>query len=453
MNRAKLWQAKKGQKTSKLLDQFNSSFSFDKELLEFDIAQSKAHAQVLAEQKIFSPKELKEVLKALDQIKSTPIKDLNYEDVHSYIETKLTALIGENGKKIHTGRSRNDQVATCLRLYSVNLARQLISLLAKLRATLIGNAERDIDVILPAYTHLQQAQSISLGHWWLAHEARFARDSSRVIDAIKRININPLGSGALAGTTIKLDRNISSKILGFDSESTNSLDAVSDRDFVLELEFIMATIQTHLSQLSEELIIWNSQEFAFICIDDSFATGSSMMPQKKNPDVPELIRGKSGRVFAALNALLITLKGLPLSYNKDLQEDKELFFDAAKNTKICLEIMTEFLQHITINSDRMYQSARDSFMAATDVAEYLVKQGLAFRDAYKIVANIVKYASEKKIYLHQLELTEWQKFSDKIGADIFTIIKPETCVDARDVTGGTSRKQVRTAIKAAKKKL
>ncbi len=453
MNRAKLWQAKKGQKTSKLLDQFNSSFSFDKELLEFDIAQSKAHAQVLAEQKIFSPKELKEVLKALDQIKSTPIKDLNYEDVHSYIETKLTTLIGENGKKIHTGRSRNDQVATCLRLYSVNLARQLISLLTKLRTTLIGNAERDIDVILPAYTHLQQAQSISLGHWWLAHEARFARDSSRVIDAIKRININPLGSGALAGTTIKLDRNISSKILGFDSESTNSLDAVSDRDFVLELEFIMATIQTHLSQLSEELIIWNSQEFAFICIDDSFATGSSMMPQKKNPDVPELIRGKSGRVFAALNALLITLKGLPLSYNKDLQEDKELFFDAAKNTKICLEIMTEFLQHITINSDRMYQSARDSFMAATDVAEYLVKQGLAFRDAYKIVANIVKYASEKKIYLHQLELTEWQKFSDKIGADIFTIIKPETCVDARDVTGGTSRKQVRTAIKAAKKKL
>lgn len=453
MNRAKLWQAKKGQKTSKLLDQFNSSFSFDKELLEFDIAQSKAHAQVLAEQKIFSPKELKEVLKALDQIKSTPIKDLNYEDVHSYIETKLTALIGENGKKIHTGRSRNDQVATCLRLYSRDLARQLISLLTKLRTTLIGNAERDIDVILPAYTHLQQAQSISLGHWWLAHEARFARDSSRVIDAIKRININPLGSGALAGTTIKLDRNISSKILGFDSESTNSLDAVSDRDFVLELEFIMATIQTHLSQLSEELIIWNSQEFAFICIDDSFATGSSMMPQKKNPDVPELIRGKSGRVFAALNALLITLKGLPLSYNKDLQEDKELFFDAAKNTKICLEIMTEFLQRITINSDRMYQSTRDSFMAATDVAEYLVKQGLAFRDAYKIVANIVKYASEKKIYLHQLELTEWQKFSNKIGADIFTVIKPETCVDARDVTGGTSRKQVRTAIKAAKKKL
>lgn len=448
----KLWQARSKQKTTRLLDKFNSSFSFDKELLEFDIEQSKAHAEALKEAQILSTKELKQTINALDKIKKMPINDLDYEDVHSYIEIKLTELIGNTGKKIHTGRSRNDQVATCLRLYAIDLSNQLLKLLQTLRSILIQNAKRDIDVILPAYTHLQQAQAISLGHWWLAYEEKFARDSARIESSLSRTSTNPLGSGALAGTTIQINRAISSKAMGFAQISGNSLDAVSDRDFVLELEFAMATIMLHLSQISEELIIWNSQEFKFISINNGFATGSSMMPQKKNPDIPELVRGKSGRVIGALNSLFITLKSLPLSYNKDLQEDKELFFDASNNTKLCIEIMTEFLQNISVNKERMYQACEESFMPATDLAEYLTKKGLAFREAYQITSNIVNFAIENKIYLHEITIDQWQKFHNKFQKDIYKVLKPESCVDARNILGGTSRKQIKQAIQKAQKR-
>lgn len=451
-----LWSSRFEQEPAKILEEFNGSISFDIIMYEQDIAGSQAHAKMLAKQGIITKDEAKSITEGLDTIKAEIAQDpykwaherISDEDIHMAIEARLTMLIGDTAKKLHTGRSRNDQVITDLRLYLREQVSIVQAVLKELRSNLITRAEQDIDTIMPGYTHLQQAQPISLGHFWMAYESKFSRDSDRLNDALKRINVNPLGSGALAGSTFDLDRDFTTKELGFDSASTNSLDAVSDRDFVLEYEFCLSTIMLHLSQLAEEMIVWNSQEFNYITISDNFATGSSMMPQKKNPDIPELLRGKTGRVIGVLNALMITVKGLPLAYNKDLQEDKEQLFMANETTIKCVKIAAEFLKNIQCNKEVMYQAASNSYSAATDIAEYLVKQGLAFRDAYTIVGAIVKYAIQENKYLKDLSIEELAKFSEKFTEAID--LSPEACVDARDVFGGTSRKRVKKAIKAAR---
>ncbi len=457
----KLWGSRFSDNPAEILEKFNASISFDHKLYRHDIQASIAHAQMLSQQNIISNKEYKTIEKALRQIEEEislnpevwAQERIKEEDIHLAIESRLTSLIGDIGKKLHTARSRNDQVITDLRLWLRDELNVLQSLVKKLRQQLITRAEQDLDCIMPGYTHMQQAQPISVGHFWLAHEARFSRDAERLSDSLKRININPLGSGALAGSTFPIDRDLTTKSLGFIRPSENSLDAVSDRDFVLEYEFNLSMIMLHLSQLAEEMIIWNSQEFAYIEISDSFATGSSMMPQKKNPDIPELLRGKTGRVIGVLNALMITVKGLPLAYNKDLQEDKEMLFMANETTQDCLAITVEFLNNIKLNQERMYQACAHSYTAATDAAEYLVKKGMPFRDAYKCIGEIIKHAIASEKYLTELTLKEWQKFSKLFESDITKNLAPEACVDARDIIGGTSRKQVRKAIKFSQKRL
>jgi argininosuccinate lyase len=337
-------------------------------------------------------------------------------------------------------------VTTDLRLWLKNNAQLIYIVLKKLILTLVKNAQRDIDVICPAYTHLQQAQAISLGHYWLAYVEKFTRDLSRIEDCIFRLDVNPLGSGALAGTSHNIDREMTTDELGFDDISNNSLDAVSDRDYVCEYEFVLSMIMLHLSSISEEMIIWASQEFGFIQIPDELATGSSMMPQKKNPDIPELVRGKTGRVIGILNAMLITLKGLPLAYNKDLQEDKEQLFMAHDTVSDCLMIMDEFLGKIQIQKETMYSVILNSYCAATDIADYLAKKNLAFRDAYKITGQLTRHAIEQKKYFHELDLEEYKKFSELFEKDIFDVIRPEAMVDARNVYGGTARTQIQKQI-------
>jgi argininosuccinate lyase len=456
-NNSKLWEGRFTKKASEILDDFNQSLIFDKELFPQDIEASKIHAQMLGKQGIITPDEAEKIINGLEQIYinfSERIEDIkNHEDIHSFIEAELVALIGETGKKLHTGRSRNDQVITALRLWLKNQAIELKNLLQDLSKSLISRAEVDIDCILAGYTHLQQAQAISLGHFWMAHESKLARDIERLEDALKRIDICPLGSGALAGTSFQLDREFCARELGFSGISTNSLDAVSDRDFVCEYEFVLSMIMIHLSQLAEEMIIWNSQEFGYIEIADSHATGSSMMPQKKNPDIPELVRGKTGRVIGVLNALMITLKALPLAYNKDLQEDKELLFMANSTVKKSLVIMQSFLENIKINRDEMYKKVFNSFCGATDIADYLSKSGMAFREAYKLTGKIVSDCIAMQKFPHQLTLTEWRAYHECFSEDIYDFIKPENSVDARDIPGGTSRRQILVAIETAKRKL
>ncbi len=452
--KAKLWSSENIKGLDSSLNDFNSSLDFDYVLIEKDIEATKAHVKMLEKQGILEKADLDSILNGLDKLledfNNFTLDDELYEDIHSFVELNLTSLIGKNGKKIHTGRSRNDLVATDLRLWLRDELDQSIKLLELLLKSLIERAEADIDCFMPGYTHLQQAQIISLAHHWLAHVARFKRDIERLKDCRKRVNHNPLGSGALAGSTIELDRFYTSELMKFSAPCDNSLDAVSDRDFVLEYEFCLSAVMMHLSQLSEELIIWNSQEFSYIKISDSFATGSSMMPQKKNPDLPELIRGKTGRVFSAFTAMFMTIKGLALAYNKDLQEDKEMLFMANENTQTCISMMAKFLQNITINSARMYSNCENSFMAATDLAEYLVKKGLAFRDAYKITGDIVAFATKNNKYLKDLSLEEYQKHSGLFTEDIFTAITPESCVDARMSYGGTSRIRIKEQIKKQK---
>jgi len=456
-NNSKLWEGRFTKSASEILDDFNQSLNFDRELFPQDIEASKIHAQMLGKQGIISLEEAEKIINGLDHIFnyfSEQIDDIkNQEDIHSFIEAELVTLIGKTGKKLHTGRSRNDQVITALRLWLKNQAFELKNLLKDLSKTLITRAEQDIDCILAGYTHLQQAQAISLGHFWMAHESKLARDIERLEDALKRIDICPLGSGALAGTSFQLDREFCARELGFGGITHNSLDAVSDRDFVCEYEFVLSMIMIHLSQLAEEMIIWNSQEFGYIEIADSHATGSSMMPQKKNPDIPELVRGKTGRVIGVLNALMITLKALPLAYNKDLQEDKELLFMANSTVKKSLVIMQSFLENIKINRDEMYKKVFNSFCGATDIADYLSKSGMAFREAYKLTGKIVSDCIAADKFPHMLKLNEWRAYHECFSEDIYDFIKPENSVDARDIPGGTARRQVLAAIESAKRKL
>ncbi len=453
----KLWGGRFEGKAAEILDEFNASIAFDYKMYEQDIKGSLAHAAMLEKVQIINKEELADIERGLEAIRNEIVKDpeawalerISDEDIHLAIEKRLTELIGDSAKKLHTARSRNDQVVTDLRLWMRDEIKVLVELLVKLRESFLNRANSDIDHIMPGYTHLQHAQPISLGHFWLAHEARFARDTERLLDSLKRINVNPLGSGALAGTSFPIDREMTTELLGFDRMSENSLDAVSDRDFVAEYEFCLSLVMVHLSQFAEEMITWNSQEFSYIKIDDEFATGSSMMPQKKNPDIPELLRGKAGRVIGVMNALLITLKGLPLAYNKDLQEDKEQLFMANDTVQKSLHIASEFLGHISLDKERMYKVVYNSYADATDVADYLVRKGVPFRVAYEAVGKAVSYAIERGRFLKDLSHAEWADFHQSLTADVADILKPEVSVDSRDIPGGTSRKQVKEAIKAS----
>ena len=455
----KLWSGRFSEDTAGLLDRFNSSISFDKRLFRQDIFCSKAYAKTLAYSKIISQKESEDIINGLQtieqEIESSPDKwfeENKNEDIHSAIETRLIKIVGDTGKKLHTGRSRNDQVITDLRLWLKEELEIIILLLRKLRTTFLNLARQHYNAILPGYTHLQQAQPITLGHYFLCYEQKIYRDIERFKQILERTDILSLGSGALAGTTYPIDREFLAKELHFKSISENSIDAVSDRDFIVECLFNISLLNIHLSQLSEEMIIWNTDEFKFITIADSYATGSSMMPQKKNPDIPELIRGKSGRFIGNLTAILTILKGLPQAYNKDLQEDKELIFDSVDNIKLVLQIINEFLQNIIFDKNKMHEAVIRGFITATDVADYLTKKTVPFRIAHEVVGKIVAYCLERNRTFRDLSMSEWHSFHKLFDDDIIEKITVESSVNSRAIYGGTAPEEVIKAIKRAEVK-
>lgn len=438
---------------------FNASIGFDIELLEYDITGSQAHAQMLAHTGIISPEEGETLVNGLEQVRQehragefTPGTDA--EDVHFAVERRLTELVGDVGKKIHTARSRNDQVGTDTRLYLRDQIHQIREHLRQFQSILLTNAEQHVETFIPGYTHLQRAQPLSLAHHLLAYVDMAQRDWERLGDVLKRVNISPLGCGALAGTTLPIDRHYTAQLLGFDQAYSNSLDGVSDRDFAIEFLGAASLILVHLSRLSEEVILWASEEFGFVRLKDSCATGSSIMPQKKNPDVPELVRGKAGRVFGHLQALLVVMKGLPLAYNKDLQEDKEAIFDAVKTVKACLEAMTILMQEgLEFRSDRLNSAVTEDFSNATDVADYLAKKGVPFREAYNLVGRVVKTSLASGKLLKDLTLPEWQSIHPAFEADIYEAIAPRQVVAARNSYGGTGFDQVRQALERARSQI
>ncbi|MBD2138577.1 argininosuccinate lyase [Anabaena sp. FACHB-1237] len=438
---------------------FNASINFDIELIEYDLTGSQAHAKMLAHTGIISSAEGEKLVTALEQIrqeyrqgKFTP--GIDAEDVHFAVEKRLTEIIGDIGKKIHTARSRNDQVGTDTRLYLRDQIQQIRQQLRQFQTVLLDLAEANVETLIPGYTHLQRAQPISLAHHLLAYWQMAQRDWERLADVNKRVNISPLGCGALAGTTFPIDREYTAKLLEFDHIYANSLDGVSDRDFAIEFLSAASIIMVHLSRLSEEVILWASEEFRFITLKDSCATGSSIMPQKKNPDVPELVRGKTGRVFGHLQAMLVIMKGLPLAYNKDLQEDKEGIFDSVNTIKNCLEAMTILFQEgLEFRPQRLAVAVTEDFSNATDVADYLAAKGVPFREAYNLVGKIVKTSISSGKLLKDLTLEEWQTLHPAIEADIYEAITPKQVVAARNSHGGTGFNQIRQAILAAKKEL
>ncbi|MBN2145054.1 MAG: argininosuccinate lyase [Candidatus Aureabacteria bacterium] len=429
---------------------FSASHSFDRKLLPFDIAGSKAHAKMLHKIGLLKKGECDKILKGLNQVQSEiqggrfPFHD-SLEDIHMHVEARLIELTGEAGKKLHTGRSRNDQVATDFRLYCRKAAQELVLLLEKLNKTLLEQAIKHESVFMPGYTHLQQAQVIRAGQHFLAYLNMFERDRSRLMNACERMDELPLGSGALAGTGLGNDRNFLAKELGFSKVTDNSLDAVSDRDFALELLFCIAMTGLHLSRYCEDLIIWFSSEFDAVTIDSSFCTGSSLMPQKSNPDMAELIRGKSGRFTGNLVRLCTTIKALPLSYNRDLQEDKEPVFDSVEEIKKCLEVFTAMLATVSIKKDLLSRQKND-YMLATDLAEYLVKKGIPFRKAHEVTGKLVQYAIQKKKKLSELHLTDYHKFSSQFDSGIYKILDLTRSPDGKNTFGGTSIKEVRRQI-------
>ncbi len=455
----KLWSGRFKEATASLLDKFNSSLTFDKRLYKEDITCSIAHANMLAKCKIISNEETEEIVRGLNKILTEIIEDEEgwfntnkNEDIHSAIETRLINLIGEVGKKLHTGRSRNDQVINDVRFWLKTEIKEILSHLTILRTTFINLAREHYKTILPGYTHLQQAQPITLGHYCLSYEQKLLRDIGRFSQNLKSTNVLALGSGALAGTSYSIDREQVASELGFDRISENSIDAVSDRDFVAECLFNISLLSIHLSQWAEEMVLWNNDELRFIIIADAYATGSSMMPQKKNPDIPELIRGKAGRFLGNLVAMLTTLKGLPQAYNKDLQEDKELIFDSVDNIKIILQIANEFLQNVTFDRNRMYEVASNGFINATDVADYLTHKGVPFRIAHEVVGQIVAYCIERKRLFRDLSLSEWNSFHELFGDDIVERIRLESCVESKNVYGGTAPEEVVKALYRAEAK-
>lgn len=448
---AKMWAGRTAGQTNAIADSFNSSIGFDQKLYKQDIEGSIAHAAMLAKQEIITCDEADAIISALkgilQDIESGNLEiDPKAEDIHMFVEQVLTQRIGEAGKKLHTARSRNDQVALDLRLWLRDYSDEATALLKSLIKALKEKAEQNLEVIMPGYTHLQHAQPVLFSHHLLAYAMMLLRDIQRIADCRKRINVSPIGCCALAGTTYNTDRAFEAKELGFDSVCLNSLDGVSDRDFCVELLSALSLVMTHLSRLSEELILWSSQEFGFIELSDDFTTGSSIMPQKKNPDMAELCRGKTGRVYGDLMALLTTLKGLPLAYNKDMQEDKESVFDACETVKACLEVFTPMIQSMKVNAENMLQSAKKGFMNATDLADYLVLKGLAFRDAYKLSGSAVAYCIQTGTILEDLTLEQYKTFSQLIDNDVYDAIDLKNCVQKRISEGGTSVESVKKQL-------
>ena len=438
---------------------FNASIGFDIELIEYDITGSQAHAKMLVKTGIISMEEGDRLIAGLEQVrreycegKFTPGVDA--EDVHFAVERRLTEIAGTVGKKLHTARSRNDQVGTDTRLYLRDRINQIRHQLLEFQTVLLELAEPHVETLIPGYTHLQRAQPLSLAHHLLAYFEMAARDWERLGDVYKRVNISPLGSGALAGTTFPIDRYYTAQELGFSAPYANSLDGVSDRDFAIEFLGAASLIMVHLSRLSEEIILWASQEFGFVTLKDSCATGSSIMPQKKNPDIPELVRGKTGRVFGHLQALLVLMKGLPLAYNKDLQDDKEALFDSVTTVKGCLEAMTILLQQgIEFKTERLAAAVEEDFSNATDVADYLASKGVPFREAYNLVGKVVKTSLAAGKLLKDLTLAEWQTIHPAFEEDIYEAIAPRQVVAARNSYGGTGFEQVRQALIEARDRL
>ncbi|MBR5271246.1 MAG: argininosuccinate lyase [Clostridia bacterium] len=452
----KLWGGRFQKSTDKKVDDFNSSIRFDKRMYKQDIRGSVAHAKMLGKQGIISKEDseaiVEELKNILDDINNGKVEFLiDAEDIHMNIEKILTDRIGEAGKRLHTGRSRNDQVALDLRMYLIDETQELSDMLIHAMEVLVSLAEENTETIMPGYTHLQKAQPITFAHHVMAYFEMFKRDFSRLCDCRKRTSVMPLGSGALAATTYNLDREYVMHELGFDEVTMNSLDGVSDRDFVIELASCLSMIMMHLSRFCEELILWSSNEFSFVEMDDAFSTGSSIMPQKKNPDVAELIRGKTGRVYGHLMGLLTTMKGIPLAYNKDMQEDKEPIFDALDTVKICLPVFCDMIATMKINKENMLKGSRGGFTNATDVADYLVKKGLPFREAHAVVGKMVFYALENNLALDDLSMDEFAEFSDIIEDDIYDAISMETCVNDRKIIGGPAKETVEKAIAIANK--
>ena len=451
-----LWGGRFNEPTDEFVKIFGASIAFDKILALYDIQGSIAHATMLSEIDVLSSSELNEILKGLTKIKDEIVNDqfnwsIDLEDVHMNIESRLIEICGESGKKIHTGRSRNDQVATDIRLYLRDQVLLINNELERLLTALLDLADQEKETIMPGFTHLQAAQPISFGHHLLAYFEMFKRDRERLYDGFKRINTMPLGSAALAGTSYPINRDRTAELLGFERISLNSIDAVSDRDFAIEFVSSASLIMMHLSRFSEEIILWSSSQFDFISLPDSFSTGSSIMPQKKNPDVPELVRGKTGRVTGNLISLLTLMKSQPLAYNKDNQEDKEPLFDSVDTIFNCLHVFADMVPMIKSNKDNMYQAALKGFTTATDLADYLVKKGLAFRDAHDIVGKAVSYGIKENKDLNEFSLDELKSFNKLIEKDVFDVISLEGSINARDHLGGTSIKQVSKAIKAGRK--
>ncbi len=447
----KLWGGRFSKSTDKSVDDFNSSIRFDARMYAQDIRGSKAHAKMLGKQGIISQADSDLIVKTLGEIladiENGKIEfTIDAEDIHMNIETILISRIGDVGKRLHTGRSRNDQVALDCRLYLRDESEALGEMLKNLLKTILGLAEENLDTIMPGYTHLQKAQPITFAHHIMAYYEMFSRDLSRLNDWKKRMNIMPLGSGALAGTTYPLDREFVAKELDFDDITKNSIDGVSDRDFVCELAFVLSMIMVHLSRFSEEIILWSSNEFSFVDLDDAYSTGSSIMPQKKNPDVAELARGKSGRVFGDLMGLLTMMKGLPLAYNKDMQEDKEQIFDAVDTVKMCLPVFSGMLSTMKLRKDKMLSGAKGGFTNATDVADYLVKKGLPFRDAHAVVGKMVAYCLSEDTVIDALSMEEFKSFSDIFEDDVYDAISLDTCVNMRKIVGGPAKETMKKVI-------
>ncbi len=451
---AKLWGGRFQKETDKKVDDFNSSIRFDKRMYKQDIKGSIAHAKMLGKQKIISAGDANKIVAGLGEIlseieKGEVVFDIDAEDIHMNIEKLLTQKIGDAGKRLHTGRSRNDQVALDIRMYLLDETAEIKEMLMHLMSVLVEIAKDNIKTIMPGYTHLQKAQPITFAHHIMAYFEMFKRDYARLCDCADRMNVMPLGSGALAGTTYPLDREFVAKELGFDDITMNSLDGVSDRDFAIELAGVFSIIMMHMSRFCEELILWSSNEFSFVEMDDAFSTGSSIMPQKKNPDVAELIRGKTGRVYGHLMGLLTTMKGIPLAYNKDMQEDKEPIFDAVDTIKLCIPVFCDMIATMKINKDAMNKGARGGFTNATDLADYLVKKGMPFREAHGVSGRMVYRCIEKGISLDDLTIEEMKEFSDIIEDDIYDAISMQTCVNGRKIVGGPAEETVLAAIAKA----
>ena len=451
--RDRLWGGRFTKETDQLVYNFNASISFDQKFYEQDIRGSRAHVKMLAKQGILTEKERDQILEGLEgileDVKSGKLEITSeYEDIHSFVEANLIDRIGDPGKKLHTGRSRNDQVALDMKLYTRDEIDAIDGLLKELLVALQKIMEENIHTYMPGFTHLQKAQPVTLAHHVGAYFEMFRRDRSRMADIRKRMNTCPLGAGALAGTTYPLDREYTAELLGFDEPTRNSMDSVSDRDYVIELLSALSTVMMHLSRFSEEIILWNSNEYRFVEIDDAYSTGSSIMPQKKNPDIAELLRGKTGRVYGALISILTTMKGIPLAYNKDMQEDKELTFDAIDTVKGCLALFTGMVSTMEFRKDVMEASAKNGFTNATDAADYLVNHGVPFRDAHGIVGRLVLTCIDRGISLDELPLEAYQEISPVFEKDIYEAISMKTCVEKRCTYGAPGSEVMEQVIRA-----